>query len=178
MSATRCWLCRWRLRYGWAVGEGIPILPFYPCAPAHEPRRPSALLTTVSRRRRMARGPRAVRASGPLANGRRVECRARGIESDDALERLRHEVPDHPHGTARRHPPDDVSHRRRAPAVGSLAARRVPQAFRDVGSDPDNKVVILTGTGDTYSGPRAPAAPACAARRRSGIACTGRASIC
>jgi hypothetical protein len=30
-----------------------------------------------------------------------------------------------------------------------------PQAFRDVGSDPDSKVVIITGTGDTYSGPRA-----------------------
>jgi hypothetical protein len=38
---------------------------------------------------------------------------------------------------------------------GLLPHGEFPQAFRDVGSDPDNKVVILTGTGDTYSGPRA-----------------------
>ena len=38
---------------------------------------------------------------------------------------------------------------------GSCRTASSPQAFRDVGSDPDNKVVILTGTGDTYSGPRA-----------------------
>src|SRR5262249_10568648 len=30
-----------------------------------------------------------------------------------------------------------------------------PQAFRDIGSDPDNKVVIMTGTGEVFSGPRA-----------------------
>ena len=38
---------------------------------------------------------------------------------------------------------------------GLLPHGEFPQAFRDVGSDPENKVVILTGTGDTYSGPRA-----------------------
>ena len=38
---------------------------------------------------------------------------------------------------------------------GLLPHGEFPQAFRDVGSDPDTKVVILTGTGDTYSGPRA-----------------------
>jgi enoyl-CoA hydratase/carnithine racemase len=30
-----------------------------------------------------------------------------------------------------------------------------PQAFADIGSDPDNKVVIMTGAGDAFSGPRA-----------------------
>src|SRR6266576_4884659 len=39
--------------------------------------------------------------------------------------------------------------------LGLLPHGEFPQAFRDVGSDPENKVVILTGTGDTYSGPRA-----------------------
>lgn len=29
-----------------------------------------------------------------------------------------------------------------------------PRAFRDVGSDPENRVVIMTGTGDAFSGPR------------------------
>src|SRR5713226_5629851 len=38
---------------------------------------------------------------------------------------------------------------------GLLPHGEFPQAFRDVGSDPENKVVIITGTGDTYSGPRA-----------------------
>ena len=61
---------------------------------------------------------------------------------------------------------------------GLLPHGEFPQAFRDVGGDPENKVVILTGTGDTYSGPGRPEAPACAARRRSGIASTGRASTC
>ncbi len=59
---------------------------------------------------------------------------------------------------------------------GLLPHGEFRQAFRDVGSDPENKVVILTGTGDTYSGPHAAGAPACAARRQSGIASTGRAS--
>jgi len=31
----------------------------------------------------------------------------------------------------------------------------LPEAFHDVGADRDNKVVILTGTGDEFSGPRA-----------------------
>ena len=33
--------------------------------------------------------------------------------------------------------------------------REFPEAFRDIGSDPDNKVVIMTGTGDVWSGPQA-----------------------
>ena len=28
-----------------------------------------------------------------------------------------------------------------------------PQAFADVGSDPENRVVIITGSGDSFSGP-------------------------
>ena len=38
---------------------------------------------------------------------------------------------------------------------GLLPHGEFPQAFRDVGSDPENKVVIITGTGDVYSGPQA-----------------------
>ena len=38
---------------------------------------------------------------------------------------------------------------------GLLPHGEFPQAFRDVGADPENKVVILTGTGDVFSGPRA-----------------------
>ncbi|HEX2173003.1 MAG TPA: enoyl-CoA hydratase/isomerase family protein [Dehalococcoidia bacterium] len=37
---------------------------------------------------------------------------------------------------------------------GLLPHEEFPQAFRDVGSDPENKVVIMTGTGDAFSGPR------------------------
>src|SRR5499433_3827315 len=38
---------------------------------------------------------------------------------------------------------------------GELPHGEFPQAFRDIGSDPDNKVVIMTGTGEAFSGPRA-----------------------
>src|SRR5437763_777936 len=38
---------------------------------------------------------------------------------------------------------------------GELPHSEFPQAFRDIGSDPDNKVVIMTGTGEAFSGPRA-----------------------
>ncbi|GIX48552.1 MAG: crotonase [Candidatus Tectimicrobiota bacterium] len=38
---------------------------------------------------------------------------------------------------------------------GELPHREFPRAFRDVGSDPENKVVIMTGTGEEFSGPRA-----------------------
>ena len=31
----------------------------------------------------------------------------------------------------------------------------LPRAFADVGNDPDNKVVIMTGAGDAFTGPRA-----------------------
>ena len=41
---------------------------------------------------------------------------------------------------------------------GAVPHAELPQAFRDIGSDYDNKVVILTGTGEGFSGPRATAA--------------------
>jgi enoyl-CoA hydratase/carnithine racemase len=37
---------------------------------------------------------------------------------------------------------------------GLLPHREFPAAFADIGSDPDTKVVIMTGTGDEFSGPR------------------------
>ena len=41
---------------------------------------------------------------------------------------------------------------------GAIPHAELPQAFRDIGSDYDNKVVILTGTGEGFSGPQATAA--------------------
>ena len=41
---------------------------------------------------------------------------------------------------------------------GGIPHAELPQAFRDIGSDYDNKVVIMTGTGEGFSGPRATAA--------------------
>jgi enoyl-CoA hydratase/carnithine racemase len=38
---------------------------------------------------------------------------------------------------------------------GELPHQEFPQAFHDIASDPDNKVVIMTGTGEAFSGPRA-----------------------
>jgi enoyl-CoA hydratase/carnithine racemase len=38
---------------------------------------------------------------------------------------------------------------------GELPHRECPQAFHDIATDPDNKVVIMTGTGEGFSGPRA-----------------------
>src|SRR5258705_7662033 len=38
---------------------------------------------------------------------------------------------------------------------GLLPHGEFPQAFRDVGTYPDNRVLILTGTGDVFSGPQA-----------------------
>src|SRR2546428_758212 len=38
---------------------------------------------------------------------------------------------------------------------GELPHGEFAQAFRDIGSDPDNKIVIMTGTGEAFSGPRA-----------------------
>jgi enoyl-CoA hydratase/carnithine racemase len=38
---------------------------------------------------------------------------------------------------------------------GFLPHGELPEAFHDVGSDRENRVVILTGTGDEFSGPRA-----------------------
>jgi enoyl-CoA hydratase/carnithine racemase len=46
---------------------------------------------------------------------------------------------------------------------GMVPHREFAEAFRDVGSDPENKVVIMTGTGDAFSGPR----PTPQARMRS-----------
>ena len=41
---------------------------------------------------------------------------------------------------------------------GGLPHEELPQAFKDIGSDPENRVVIMTGTGDGFTGP--PATPA------------------
>lgn len=38
---------------------------------------------------------------------------------------------------------------------GLVPHREFTHAFADIGSDPDTKVVIMTGTGDDFSGPRA-----------------------
>jgi enoyl-CoA hydratase/carnithine racemase len=38
---------------------------------------------------------------------------------------------------------------------GMLPHGEFPQAFRDVGSDPETRVIIMTGTGDAFSGPQA-----------------------
>jgi enoyl-CoA hydratase/carnithine racemase len=38
---------------------------------------------------------------------------------------------------------------------GLLPHREFPEAFRDIGSDPDNTVVIMTGSGEAFSGPQA-----------------------
>lgn len=36
-----------------------------------------------------------------------------------------------------------------------LAHRELPDLFHDIGNDPENRVMILTGTGDEFSGPAA-----------------------
>jgi enoyl-CoA hydratase/carnithine racemase len=41
---------------------------------------------------------------------------------------------------------------------GAIPHRELPQVFLDVGSDLENRVIILTGTGDSFSGPRPPVA--------------------
>jgi enoyl-CoA hydratase/carnithine racemase len=38
---------------------------------------------------------------------------------------------------------------------GRLPHGEFPRAFTDIGSDPENKVVIMTGVGDAFSGPQA-----------------------
>jgi len=38
---------------------------------------------------------------------------------------------------------------------GLLPHGELPEAFHDIGADRENRVVILTGTGDEFSGPRA-----------------------
>ena len=61
-----------------------------------------------------------------------------------------------PHGAARRHPADDAAHRWRPAALG-LSGRMAscPRRFTMSARDRDNRVVILTGTGAEFSGPRA-----------------------
>jgi hypothetical protein len=59
---------------------------------------------------------------------------------------------------------------------GEAPHREVPAAFRDIGSDPDTTVVIMTGTGEAFSGPRA--TPDADGQPRRGIRPTGRASTC
>ena len=53
-----------------------------------------------------------------------------------------------------------------------------PRAFADIGSDRDNRVIILTGTGDAFSGPRErpPALPN--GRRGNGTRPTGKGKSC
>ena len=36
---------------------------------------------------------------------------------------------------------------------GGIPHQELPEAFADIGSDPDNLVVIMTGTGDAFTGP-------------------------
>ncbi len=38
---------------------------------------------------------------------------------------------------------------------GFLPHGELPELFHDIGADRENRVVILTGTGDEFSGPRA-----------------------
>ena len=37
---------------------------------------------------------------------------------------------------------------------GAIPHREFPRAFYDIGDDPDNRVVIMTGAGDAFSGPK------------------------
>ena len=59
---------------------------------------------------------------------------------------------------------------------GEAPHRELPEAFRDVGSDPENKVVIMTGTGDAFSGRPAPGSLAPRGRPNSGTRPTGKGS--
>jgi enoyl-CoA hydratase/carnithine racemase len=43
-------------------------------------------------------------------------------------------------------------------AWGALPHTEFPEAFQDVGNDRGNRVIIMTGSGDGFSGPRPPAA--------------------
>ena len=68
--------------------------------------------------------------------------------------RLRRQVRIHQDGAPRRHPAGDAAHQRRRLAVGAAPHRELPLAFHDISNDHDTKVVILTGTGAEFSGPR------------------------
>jgi len=63
---------------------------------------------------------------------------------------------------------------------GFLPHGELPEAFHDIGADRENRVVILTGSGDEFSGPRATRAPPPSPRTRrsnGSTASTGRAAI-
>ena len=38
---------------------------------------------------------------------------------------------------------------------GAVPHQELPEAFADIGRDPENQIVIMTGTGDAFSGPQA-----------------------
>ena len=59
---------------------------------------------------------------------------------------------------------------------GEPPHREFGQAFRDIGSDTENKVVIMTGTGEAFSGPRATWTGACGALPAIGTGPIGKAS--
>jgi hypothetical protein len=60
---------------------------------------------------------------------------------------------------------------------GALPHEELPAAFYDVGRDRDNKVVILTGTANEFSGPKpTPGSFQRAPRRWRGTRSTGKAS--
>jgi hypothetical protein len=64
---------------------------------------------------------------------------------------------------------------------GFLPHGELPEAFYDIGSDHENRVVIITGTGDEFSGPRASLAPPPsrpAPRSNGSTAFTGKAVTC
>ena len=60
-----------------------------------------------------------------------------------------------PFRAARRHSADDVAYRGDSLRWGFGPHGELPEAFHDVGGDRDNRVVILTGAGAEFSGPRA-----------------------
>ena len=37
---------------------------------------------------------------------------------------------------------------------GAEPHRELPQVLRDIGSDPENRVIIMTGVGDDFTGPQ------------------------
>ena len=59
---------------------------------------------------------------------------------------------------------------------GELPHREFGQAFRDIGSDPENKVVIMTGTGRPFPDHVPPRTGACGAPPAIGTGPIGKAS--
>src|SRR3990172_8540863 len=96
----------------------------------------------------MAQGPRGITGSVPLTNGGGSSPMTRFGDYATKYQTIRMERRD---GILQM-----TFHTSGGPLQwGLLPHGEFPQAFRDVGSDPENKVVIITGTGDTYSGPNA-----------------------